>query len=236
MIAVAIGGFCGMAQAQTVPNENFVDQHLKAEKNDFTAEFGLSGGLNNADFVLNEGNAGLLRGRYFFKDDLAVRLGFSLGFDHSKQNIYNLLETEKGTSVTNTSSFLINAGIEKHFKGTNRLSPYVGADLLFGISGNHVENTNTDGNVYVNNMSMETKGPGAVSFGLRALVGADYYFTKHVYLGAEAGLGFLYGTEGKTTTTVTLGNATTTITHKSAGSSFTLNPSVITGIRVGFVF
>lgn len=237
LLALAIGGFCWNTQAQVVPNENFVDQHLKAEKNDFTAEFGLSGGLNNADFKLNEGNAGLLRGRYFIKENLALRLGFSLGLDHSTKNFYNFpSDNDKGSDVENATNFLLNLGIEKHFKGTNRLSPYIGADLLFGVSGQHSVLTNTNGDMYVNDIKVERKGPGTISFGVRALVGADYYFTKHVYLGAEAGLGFLYGVDGKTKTTVTTGNRSQTTTLKSDGSAFTLSPSVITGIRIGFVF
>lgn len=246
LLALAVGGFCFSAQAQhhrdrddhdVVPNKHFIDQHLKAEKGEITTEFGLAGGLNNADFKLNEGGAGLLRGRYFVKNDLALRLGFSLGLNHDKNNIYggatgNMVGTEK----INNTNFLLNLGIEKHFAGTANLSPYVGGDLLFGISGKKQNLENTDGDVYIADFSSEIKGPGALSFGIRGVVGADYYIAKHVYLGAEAGLGFLYSHEGETKVTSTVAGHSSSHTIKSAGNSYELNPSVITGIRIGFVF
>lgn len=241
LLTLAIGGFCFTAQAQNnddvVPNKHFIDQHLKAEKGDVTTEFGLAGGLNNADFKLNEGGAGLLRGRYFVKDNMAFRLGLSLGLSHDKNNVYggpsnNLVGTDK----TNSTNFLLNLGIEKHFAGTANLSPYVGGDVLFGISGKKQNLDNTDGNNYVADFSSEVKGPGALSFGIRGVVGADYYIAKHVYLGAEAGLGFLYSHEGKTKISTTIAGHSTSSTIKSSGDSYELNPSVITGIRIGFVF
>jgi len=241
LMALAIGGFCFTAQAQqnddVVPNKHFLDQHLKAEKGDITTEFGLAGGLNNADFKLNEGGAGLLRGRYFLKNDLAFRLGLSLGLSQDKNNIYGGTDNNLvGTDKTNTTSFLLNLGIEKHFAGTANLSPYVGGDLLFGISGEKKNFDNTDGNVYIADFSSEVKGPGTLSFGIRGIIGADYYISKHVYLGAEAGLGFLYSHEGKTKVSTTISGHSTSYTLKSAGDSYELNPSVITGIRIGFVF
>lgn len=238
LFALAVCGLYGTSQAQdAVPNDNFVNQHLKAESHDFTAELGLQGGLNNLDFKLNEGDQALLRGRYFFNDKWAGRLGLAIGVDHNTKNFYDLHNASNvGTQVDNTTNFLLNLGFERHFKGTNRLSPYVGADLLLGAAGQHTTLTNTDGTNYIGNVSAEQKGPGSFSIGVRGVFGADFYFAKHVYLGAEAGLGFLSTMEGKTTSTLTTGGVTHSVTTKSAGNSFELNPSVITGVRIGFVF
>lgn len=222
------------ATAQT--NEEF--KSFKPFQGDVTTEVGLAGGLNNADFTLNEGASGLLRFRYFLKDKLALRAGFNLSSTSEKENIYGTGSNDgrKGTVTTSGTAFLLNVGIEKHFAGTARLSPYVGGDVMFGVAGQKEKMTNTDGNVYINNVSAETKGPGTIGFGVRGVVGADYYIAKHVYLGAEAGFGFMYGKEGKTTINTTAGGTSTSVTLESAGSSFELNPSVITGIRIGFVF
>ena len=46
----------------------------KPSKGTVTTEVGLTGGLNNADFNLN---TGVLKFRYFLKDDLGLRLGFA---------------------------------------------------------------------------------------------------------------------------------------------------------------
>jgi len=68
------------------------------------------------------------------------------------------------------------------------------------------------------------------------VIGADYYIAKRLYLGVEAGFGFEYAKDGKTTTSTTIAGNTTTVTTKSAGNSFEISPSIITGVRVGFAF
>lgn len=219
------------AKAQV--NDEF--KTFKPMMKDVTTELGLAGGLNNANFTLNEGSSGLLRFRYFLKDKLAFRLGFNVSASSEKDKFYGTAGQE-GEKVTRNTGFLLNLGIEKHFNGTPRLSPYVAGDLLFGIAGQSSKMDNTDGSIFVNQFSSKVTGPGTFSFGIRGVVGADYYIAKHVYLGAEAGLGVLNSIEGKTKTTTTVGTTTTTTTVKSAGSTFELTPSVITGIRIGFVF
>jgi len=211
---------------------------MKPGKGDVTAEFGLSGGIINSDFHLNEGTSGLLRGRFFLSNSLALRVGVNIGFDKQTTNFYGTgtFDGEVGTEKNSSSLFLLNVGIEKHFAGTKRLSPYVGADLMFGSNSQKSVLDNTDGSIYVDDFNSEVKGPGAFGFGLRGVIGADYYFAKHVYLGVEGGLGFMSVKDGETTTTVTTGGTSTTVTTESAGSNFGFSPSVITGVRIGFVF
>ncbi|SMC79597.1 BT1926 family outer membrane beta-barrel protein [Pedobacter nyackensis] len=218
-------------------------QDFKPAKGDVTTEFGLTGGINDTNFELNDG-AGLLRFRYFHKENLAFRLGFNVGSSTDKGNAYGLIGTpnadKTGSAKRTETQFLINLGVEKHFAGTDRLSPYVGADFLIGGSSTKTTYENATGAVaapvYADGVSSETKGPGSTIFGLRGVVGADYYIAKRLYLGAEAGFGFAYEKDGETTVTNTAAGTTTTVTHKSAGNSFDLSPSVITGVRIGFVF
>lgn len=239
LLAVIAGSFAAQAQEENdvVPHAEFVS--LKAAQGDVTTEFALTGGLNNADFKLNEGVSELLRFRYFVNNSLALRLGFGLSLDNQKENVYGVGpdEGKSGFVKTSATSLLINLGVEKHFKGTGHLAPYVGADILFGISGQKITRENaTDSGAYFDDLKSTVKGPGTFGLGLRGVIGADYYIARHVYLGAEAGLGFLYSMEGKTKITTTIGNATTTTTLESAGNELSLSPSVITGIRIGFVF
>ncbi|RQO67556.1 hypothetical protein DBR43_23805 [Pedobacter sp. KBW06] len=212
-------------------------QDFKPVAGDVTTEFGLTGGINNTDFKLNDG-AALLRFRYFNKEKVAYRLGFNVSSTNDKTNAYGADANQKGTFTQKATNVLINLGIEKHFTGTDRLSPYVGGDILFGTGSRTEtsENTTNKGVSYTKDVFNETKGPGYVSFGLRGVVGADYYIAKRMYLGVEAGLGLVYEKEGKTKTTATAAGVTTTTEHKSAGSSFNIKPSVITGVRVGFAF
>jgi len=92
----------------------------------------------------------------------------------------------------------IRPGIEKHFDGTNRLSPYVGGALNIGFSSsseteeywgaNDFTDTAQNPNNFVE-WEQKTKD-GSLSFGLNALAGMDFYFADNIYLGAEFGFGF----------------------------------------------
>lgn len=215
-------------------------QDFKPVAGDVTTEFGLTGGINNTDFKLTDGAAGLLRFRYFNTEKVAYRLGFNVSTINDKTNAYGTGAdaSQKGTFTKKATNVLINLGIEKHFAGTDRLSPYVGGDILFG-TGSRTEtadNTTANGAAYAKNIFNEVKGPGYVSFGLRGVVGADYYIAKRMYLGVEAGLGLVYEKEGKTKIKSTVAGVTTTTDYKSAGSTFNIKPSVITGVRIGFAF
>ena len=101
-------------------------------------------------------------------------------------------------SKSGSFDFSIRPGIEKHFHGTNRLSPYVGGALNIGYS------TSSDTEEYWgpddftasaanpnNYVEWEQKTKdGSISFGLNALAGMDFYFADNLYLGAEFGFGF----------------------------------------------
>jgi len=213
-------------------------QDFKPTQGDVTTEFGLTGGINNTNFNLNEG-AGMLRFRYFQKENLAYRLGFNVGSNNVTKNAYGT-DNKEGSAKSRATDFLVNLGVEKHFAGTERLSPYVGGDILFGAGTRKVSFENATGPanapLYADNTSSESKGPGYVSFGLRGVIGADYYIAKRLFLGVEAGFGFAYEKEGKKTNTTTVNGTTTTVKVKSAGNNFEINPSIITGVRVGFAF
>lgn len=214
-------------------------QDFKPTKGDVTTEFGLTGGINNTNFNLNDG-AALLRFRYFNTESVAYRLGFNVSAVNDKTNAYGTgaNEGKKGTFTNKETNVLINLGIEKHFAGTERLSPYAGGDILFGTGSRKTtaDNTTALGAAYADKTNVEVKGPGYVSAGVRGIVGADYYIAKRLYLGVEAGFGFLYEHEGKTKINSTINDVNTKTESKSAGSSYTIKPSVITGVRVGFAF
>ncbi len=211
-----------------------------------TAEVGLTGGLNNANFNLNN-NAGLLRFRYFAKDDLAVRVGFSARSNNETNNFYGGAGgTQLGTQEVKFNGFAVNLGVEKHFAGSDRLSTYVGADLIFQTTTAKEEWNNFNGSSYTAGFSRDVKGfntngdVSALSYGLRAVAGADYYIAKKLYLGAEFGLGFLSSknrdTEDRITSTSGGVTTTTVNNQQSSGKSNSIAPAVITGVRIGFQF
>jgi outer membrane protein W len=225
--SLVLGGLAANAQSD-----------FKPVKGDVTTEFGLSGGVLSSNFNLNEAGQ-LLRGRYFFQEKTALRLGFGLTSTSETDKVYGATPSEEGNTVEKETALLLNLGVEKHFTGTDRLSPYVGGDLLFGYGTTKetYENRTSPTSLFVDNASGSVKGPNAVSFGLRGVIGADYYFTKRVFLGVEGGFGFTYAKNGKTeVSNTTAAGVTTDVTIESTGNEFEIKPSVITGVRIGFVF
>ena len=232
---MATTGLGAFAQ-QATTTSYFDNDKMKPSQGKVTTEFGLTGGILNSDFNLNDGAGTLLKFRYFLDDQLALRLGANIGINNQTENFYTTLNSTEGYLKTVNSAVLINLGIEKHFDGTRRLSPFVGADILFGMSAQSRKTENSDGNRYVNNLMITETGPGSFGMGIRGVVGADYYIVKHVFIGVEAGLGLMYAKAGETKTTTTLNNTTTQFTRKSEGSNFNLGANMITGVRIGFVF
>lgn len=153
-------------------------ESIKPKKGNISTEFVLSIKGSNPLFNLDGANEqhpfGALKGRYFLKNDLALR--GSLGLNH--------LNESTATGDRKTTEFSLAAGVEKHFKGTRRLSPYVGAELNFKHIGQSISGRSTeDTQVY----------------GASALLGADYYIVPKVYVGLEAGLGFQHDTTSENT-------------------------------------
>jgi opacity protein-like surface antigen len=219
-------------------------QDFKPAKGDVTTEFGLAGGILRSNFKLNDG---LLRARYFVKSDLAIRAGFNLSTNNDTKNFYgakgSAFENKTGYEKNNITDFTINLGVEKHFAGTERLSPYVGADFIIGNKSVNFSRENTDGNNYEDGDHLEVKGANpnnefsSFNIGLRAVLGADYYIAKNLYLGAEAGFGFQSSKKGKITVNETVnGTASPEEVMKSSGKGLGINTNIITAVRVGFVF
>jgi hypothetical protein len=113
------------------------------------------------------------------------------GSDGKTVVIPELYDTESNRSIG------IGVGYEMHFAGTDRLSPYAGAQLFF-LTG---KSTLTREYHNANNADDTTKPEkfttwemervqGTSTFGLGLVLGTDFYFADHFYLGAELGLGF----------------------------------------------
>lgn len=174
-----------------------MEDPIKPRKKNITTEFALS--PKGSDALLNL-QGGALRGRYFLKDQLALRASLGLGYEYS----------DKNSTESSKTSLALGVGIEKHFKGTRRLSPYIGAELQFQVTQEEMKLPQTatqESNDY---------GPG-----LNLFFGADYYILPHIYVGAEAGLGLANRTVDR---------AGITYSHTTIGTDF------IGGLRFGFVF
>lgn len=186
-----------------------------------------------------------LKFRYFIANDLALRVGFNYDKQTDVTRFYEGAPgSGEGSAKEGNSVFGLNAGLEKHFSGTGRLSTYAGGDLAFQKTSASAkwENSN-NGTSFSNGDTREQKGvntAGDVSstgIGLRGVVGADYYFVEKVYLGAELSWGFIASKNGKQTIDSTVGGVVAPTNEiKSNGGGLTFGTNVSAGLRLGFRF
>ncbi len=162
--------------------------------------------------------------RYFLHDNLALRIGLGINYSENVQNLTSTSVTsqtpppstpitvETGNRTISGFASGVSFGVERHFKGTEKLSPYFGAEFLLTSTGAGMKDVLTGSantnkmNVTVTGASSDTAswtsksdsystiGGGKTSFGLRVLFGADYYFTNSIFIGGEMGWGYMYST------------------------------------------
>jgi len=148
-----------------------------------------------------------IRFRMFNSESSAIRIGFNIGGTNDNQ-VYQQQDKIDGSDgaivilpelnqTQQTFNFAIRPGYEMHFAGTDRLSPYVGAELMYAMSSSTItrefhNSNNADDQTKPENWQtwdMTVKN-GSSTFGLNALAGVDFYFVDNFYLGAEINLGF----------------------------------------------
>ncbi len=209
---------------------------LMAQKPDANVPSTLEGqfGWNNSTMSFD---APALRYRYFLEDNIAVRL--TLGINNTT-NTDNFFENEDnntgatGTYQTKNNGLTFGVGGEYHFEGTNRLSPYAGADIMFGSGKASTDGQNSDGVSFVGDYSEMSEYKTSM-FGVNLVAGTDFYFAQNFYFGLELGLGWASNKEKEGETTVTFGGNTFTSKSNEATSSEFGN-NVISTFRLGWRF
>jgi hypothetical protein len=137
-----------------------------------------------------------IRYRKFSSTQDAFRINAFLGVSRKSEITQEKGDNDRKRLVDTESSVTLNIrpGIEKHFEGTDRLSPYYGGELNLGYTRT-VESTmeqDAGSTKVVKTRKINNKPEASWSFGINALAGFDYYIAKHLYLGAELGLGIVF--------------------------------------------
>ena len=221
------------------------EKYLKALKGNFTMDIG----IENSRFNFQYGTTKL---RYFISNHFAARFGVNVGSNSSTTEVS---ENPDGTGAKGSleykySSFNILTGIEYHFKGTKRLSPYVGfvmgyANTTSSTKGSEVSisspNNYLKGSTFeaINTSAYRSGGPiypiGSTGISGAIIAGADYYWADGFYFGFDAGFQANSNTskEGKLTTSYQ--NKTETfVTSKNSSNSF--NMDYLGNMKLGFRF
>ena len=226
-VAAALVGTFAFAQKQTAGSK--------------TAEVVLN--FQTGTSAISYNLPGELRLRYFLKDDMAVRLRVGLGSTSSTNKVSDGVNTT--AEIKNNSGFgiMLAPGIEKHFAGTSKLSPFVGAQLMINYNTaattevSNAGTSNPNASDVKSGDSYKLDGGSRLGFGLGLIMGADYYITDGIFVGGEMGLGlFNMTSNGDGTINSTTGGVAAK-EQKTLGSS-TLDLFGVTtgGVRLGYRF
>lgn len=182
---------------------------------------------------------GGIKYRQFTSATTAIRATVFLGYNTTSeidaaQSIVVDGETINGMTSTSEFNITVSPGIESHFVGTDRLSPYVGAEanLEFGNTAVKREAPNTESTEF-EDFSKTTTGYFGV--GATAFAGVDFYFADNIYLGTEIGFGAMFTTEFDEKTSFEDPDSEETSTGPQ-GSTFGIGPSFVAQIRLGWLF
>lgn len=207
-----------------------------------------------------------IMGKYFLEDDLAIRARLTVGTNNFSKNYYvqddfkliedgdldaRVVDVWKGKK----SDYEIAGGIEKRV-GVSRVQGYVAAEIFMGITtstdkykyGNPIteankvpSSTNMNSNVVGGTRTLYTKNLGNdFYYGLRGIVGVDFFITKNIALGGEISL-MAAGVKGAKRTTVTEFWDVTQVTTKETlvspgGTEFHVANAPITSLSLSFFF
>ena len=138
-------------------------------------------------------------------------------------------------TVNSNFDISVRPGIEKHFLGTDRLSPYYGAEAIVGFG---TASTKEDQTYGVDNdvETVKTTSQGMLTLGVNGIAGVDFYFADNIYMGAELGFGIAYELEFEEKVESLDGDGDIQSGEVPGGSSFNVGPNVVGAIRLGFLF
>jgi outer membrane protein W len=194
------------------------------------------GGLNNG-----------VKYRNWMSENTVRRGTFLLGFKNI--SVPTILFKTNGDKVDAQNSYFewavqIRPGMEKHFTGTKRLSPYLGSELIVGLGASKyteqalnasdeiIEATIKNGAQDFAGNYLRWTYVNGFTIGAGLLAGFDYYIAESLYLGIEMNYAFVYNNRFKVVTEVPGNDKIET----KSGSNWIFNPSAGANFRLGWNF
>lgn len=176
------------------------------------------------------------KARYFIADQWVARLGFNWDLTNSTSTKFLSNGIDKEDETTFNYAIAIVPGFEKHFEGTDRLSPYLGALLPIGFGSSEEVTYSGVSNVSKTKTTVDN-ATGFTSIGLSLISGTDFYMFKSLYLGVEFGLTFSYAaSKDKETSYEVTGGAAIPKETLDGGTTFKITPAANAAFRLGYWF
>jgi outer membrane protein W len=151
-------------------------ESIKPEKGAFLLEAGIAPFAEKGSIQLQEGQFKVV---YMASDKIGIRIG--LGFNTTSASEDNgLKDEEKVKAKMSATEISFTPGLICYFSGTEKLSPYIGAELILATESNRVT-------VEAENYKQVIKNEGGLmsTVGLGLFSGFNYYVAKNLYVGAE---------------------------------------------------
>ncbi len=180
---------------------------LKPVDGDWGFSLNITGLINNIVVENNQDPVGnyMIFARHYLKTDKALRMGLSITYVNQNFFSADSISIPSGNralqeldSTISQFNYTLSLGIEKHLGTTRRLDPYVGGEILVGKIGN----VKTDAKLDVTDVTGTYKEQiilqedGGSVFGMGAIAGFNFFFSKNISLGAEFGYAFTYSKSG----------------------------------------
>lgn len=176
--------------------------------------------------------------RSFTSANTAFRLTAFIGFGTDVTTNATKLNGKDVELKSSKSHFDISLqpGLEWHLGGTDRISPYYGAEAIvaFSKSGSKADTPYGSSSDY---KKITTLSKGNFGLGVNAFAGVDYYIANNLYLGAEFGFGVMFRTDLKSKSeALDFDGNVTTVEDKGGKTSINLGPTVVGALRLGLLF
>jgi hypothetical protein len=153
----------------------------KPEAGKITTEVGLTLTAWNSNI-----NSFGLNGRYFLNPALAFTIGVGM---NNYNNTITFAEKPDGSGATGNyettgGSRNLTLGLQKHFTGTEKLSPWFGLSIGFGGGSSIINGSETNGQVYIKNYSINERG-NTSDLNINLNLGMDYWLAEALFIGVQ---------------------------------------------------
>lgn len=232
--------------AQNEKETKFKD--LMPKEGDFGVSLIITGLIDNINLesFSNDYGQNILFAKYYLKDDLALRTGFGLSINRFKREQadssgLNLIERD---SLISSARMNVSIGIEKHLSTSNRLDPYIFAqiDLTFIGKTTTESETRNISQVGTSSVVREIREDGGIAFGFQAGGGFNYFIAPRFSVGTELALRLLAVSQGGTTSDNTTntsinGNITTNfMSSENKVNNTNLNVQPVALLNLSYFF
>ena len=160
------------------------DDEVEVEKKaDFLLETQFYPRLNTGIFEPN------IKCRIIFSDAHVLRTNMSFNYQSNKKEVLEVNGDGVGTVENLQHKYVMTLGYEYLFKN-DRLSPYLGVELIAGWGKEEIYGSRTDSINFVGDLNYSSKTPIS-EIGIGFFSGFDFSIVEGLYIGTELGLQYL---------------------------------------------